>query len=639
MKKVWVFILFSFLSLLVNGQTPSPDELLKKLHHAGSDSVKAATYYELVKASRNSDIQKAKQYLDSGYYYFKKSGDIAGMEQRNYIEATLAYTQGDYVHALQNGLKYDAWTKSTGDIEKEWYAVSMLAMCYRETGDYPKGIKSSLRGIEIGLQLNRDEENGFFYNELGNLYSTLQQWDEAYKYLKKSYDLAISTKYPAGQSVSLRNLAANALERKRFDNARSYIMESMDIDASIGSQQGQCRSLQSLARLFELKSEPDSAILSLRKALTFLSATSDPYDFATIYQGLAKNYLSKNKLDSVLHYIQWSSQKASKSNQVAFISEQKRIEAAAFEKKGDYKKAFDALKSYVDKNGEQITSDITHQIAGLNVQFDTKRKEDEIALLTTGKELSETKLRVARQTSIGLGIGALLFSALALGIYLLFKKTKSQNTQIQKALSEKETLIREIHHRVKNNLQFISSLLNLQSRHVVDTAAFNALKEGQNRVKSMALIHQNLYQEDNLTGIETKKYFESLMQNLFQSYNISPDKIKLITHIDTLQIDVDSMIPLGLIMNELISNALKYAFPESNTGTITVNLSEQKGSLILKVADNGIGMPVNKINTVGQSFGYRLINAFKSQLDAVLEIKNEHGTEVVMHIKNYKKAV
>lgn len=153
----------------------------------------------------------------------------------------------------------------------------------------------------------------------------------------------------------------------------------------------------------------------------------------------------------------------------------------------------------------------------------------------------------------------------------------------------------------------------------------------------MALIHQNLYQEKNLTGVETQKYFGTLIKNLFQSYNISPQRIKLVTDIDALNLDVDTMIPIGLILNELISNCLKYAFPQEQPGQIKVKLKEDGGALLLTVTDDGVGMDAQHQQNLGKSFGYRLIHAFKSQLNAELDISSGAGTTVKMIIRDYQK--
>jgi two-component sensor histidine kinase len=212
-----------------------------------------------------------------------------------------------------------------------------------------------------------------------------------------------------------------------------------------------------------------------------------------------------------------------------------------------------------------------------------------------------------------------------------------KNNIISVSLSEKEVLLKEIHHRVKNNLQVISSLLNLQSKSIIDEKALAALNEGRNRVKSMALIQQNLYRDDNLTGVDIKDYIEKLINSLFVSYNIETAKIKLQTNIEQLQLDVDTVIPLGLIINELISNALKYAFVNKQNGLLQVMLYIQNTQLVLCVKDDGIGMDnddLNKNNSA--SIGFKLVQSFLQKLEATMNVEKNNGTTITLTINKYK---
>jgi two-component sensor histidine kinase len=154
----------------------------------------------------------------------------------------------------------------------------------------------------------------------------------------------------------------------------------------------------------------------------------------------------------------------------------------------------------------------------------------------------------------------------------------------------------------------------------------------------MALIHQNLYEDQNMAAIKVQPYFEKLIHSLYHSYRISEDNIALELEIAPLTLDVDTVIPLGLIVNELITNALKYAFPDHQRGTIGVLLAETGDTLTLQVRDDGVGMDYHQIETVGSSFGYRLIKAFQKQLKAHLDVRNDGGTSVRLTIKSYRKA-
>jgi two-component sensor histidine kinase len=202
---------------------------------------------------------------------------------------------------------------------------------------------------------------------------------------------------------------------------------------------------------------------------------------------------------------------------------------------------------------------------------------------------------------------------------------KEKKATIEKTLGEKELLLREIHHRVKNNLQVISSLLNLQSRYISDEKAIAAIKDGRNRVNSMSLIHQDLYLNENLTTIDLGLYLEKLSDSLFQSYNIDPTRIRLDTSVEQARLDVDTLIPLGLILNELLSNALKHAFPNERAGEVSVRFQESEEHYFLEVKDNGVGMYGKSPESSQESFGIQMIKAFAQKLKASVEFKTMNG--------------
>lgn len=231
----------------------------------------------------------------------------------------------------------------------------------------------------------------------------------------------------------------------------------------------------------------------------------------------------------------------------------------------------------------------------------------------------------------------LLFTSCAI-IFIIYRKQKSKNSIIQRQADDMQVLMREIHHRVKNNLQVISSLLDLQSLSIKDPQASEAIKESRNRVYSMALIHQNLYKEENIIGIEMNNYINKLAQSLFQSYNSGEHNIVLETDIDHLLLDVDMVIPIGLVLNELISNSLKYAFNGNGSGTLQIALKKSGDEMLLKVKDDGAGFPTGINVFTSQSFGFKLIKAFAQKLKAKLEVYNDNGACILLHIKKIKFA-
>ncbi len=232
---------------------------------------------------------------------------------------------------------------------------------------------------------------------------------------------------------------------------------------------------------------------------------------------------------------------------------------------------------------------------------------------------------------------SLIFLLLGGLLYFMYMQQRNKNRIIEKQTENMEVLIKEIHHRVKNNLQIISSLLDLQSLSIRDQSAYTAIREGKNRVQSMALIHQNLYRDGNIRSINVKDYIQHLVSSLFDSYQIEKNKINLHTDIHPLLLDVDTVVPIGLIVNELISNSLKYAFNHQESGDLSITLKPNgNGSLYFRVKDNGVGFPPGWKPDAGNSFGYQLIRAFAKKLKAKVETYNEQGAVVALHITKYK---
>ena len=222
------------------------------------------------------------------------------------------------------------------------------------------------------------------------------------------------------------------------------------------------------------------------------------------------------------------------------------------------------------------------------------------------------------------------------GILVDISELKDAENKIKASLKDKEVLLREIHHRVKNNMQIISSLLNLQIDYLNDEDAVDVLKESQNRVKSMAMIHEKLYLSTDLTKINFVDYIQSLISNLFYSYNVKEDHIKPILKIEDVNLNIETAIPCGLIITELISNCLKYAFPNQMKGKIIISLKQVEDKFELIISDNGIGLPeninINKIKTLG----ILLVKSLTEQIDGKISIQRKNGTQFKITFKELK---
>jgi len=240
-------------------------------------------------------------------------------------------------------------------------------------------------------------------------------------------------------------------------------------------------------------------------------------------------------------------------------------------------------------------------------------------------EASISKLRVDEQT-----------------VYTVILRDITQRIQdeekVRSSLREKDVLLREIHHRVKNNLQVVSSLLALQSRGTDDEQVRQRFRESQNRVQAMALIHEKLYQSENFSSIDFPQYLRQLASHLFRSYQVSASRVVLETEVADVELGIDAAVPCGLILNELVSNALKYGFPEGREGTVRVELSKQddQGRVALTVADDGVGIPTEIGFWNTQTLGLRLVRSLVRQLDGDVEIDRSNGTRITVSFEAHE---
>jgi two-component sensor histidine kinase len=295
--------------------------------------------------------------------------------------------------------------------------------------------------------------------------------------------------------------------------------------------------------------------------------------------------------------------------------------STAYSKMGRYRKALEHYEEYSQLNDSIYREEANRSFAEMETKYESEKQKQEISQLKleqTTKDLIIRKQRSQRNLLL-LGI---LFAILAGGLVYRSYRIK------KKANSEKEALLKEIHHRVKNNLQIISSLLSIQTDKVTDRKVIDAVQESQSRVKAMALIHQLLYQDEDITQIDFSVYLPQLVNAVASIFKKNGTEIQTTIQADGIALDIDTAVPLGLITAELASNAFKYAFNQIRKGALYIVLEENNNEHYkLKVADNGPGMPDTTEVEKLQSMGLRLVNILTEQLDGHFSYCYNKGSE------------
>lgn len=626
----FIFLSLFFFSLQVFSNIDS----LKQILQTTQDSNTVKAYYELGKVYRTIDLDSAKMFSLEGALLAENLDFTRGK--------ILTYRLlGDIYPKIQN---YDDGRKWLGKAIRLVDSLELGAgqkvdlltnygVSYYREGLIGKAIETYIEAVEICNENEFDGRKSRLLNNLGVFYRMLEQYDDAIGIYEQSLKLRTVSNDTMGMANTLFNMAAAYAKIEMPQKAIASLdkAESLFIVVDSGVDVLACKVAKGTA-LVDLE-QWNAAQRSFDKARKHPNIETLPnFYIVNLYHGLAKiasdkrNYsLAEKYLKNAEDYLDREGYEEQSLNQMALLSN-------VYEAKGQYKLAFENLAALKNRTDTINNEDRLEFRQEMETKYLATEKEYEIDLLSKDNELKEVKLKASSQRLIGMGIGLVLIGGLLVWVFYLFKKMKNQNAIISKSNREKEILLKEIHHRVKNNLQVVSSLLTLQSKYVDDSSALDAINTGKSRVQSMSILHRNLYQNENLKNIKIKPYFEDLIQNLVSTYKLGEKEISIRKEVDDIELDVDTVIPIGLISNELISNALKYAFVGKDKGEIDITLKGSNGKLLLVVKDDGIGLPFTEIPKRSKTLGMQLIHSFAKKLEAEIQIDNISGTEISFEI-------
>jgi two-component sensor histidine kinase len=549
-----------------------------------------------------------------------------------YYYGILYKNVGQYDKSEEYLDRYYEVQKEKGDIRRMGIAVQAKCNMFFEQGLYDKSMEAGKQAIEILEQLDNKKVVIPSYSRVGGILMELGRYDDAMEY----HQLALRKALAAQDTFYLGNVMNDIgilFEKKgNLDSTLFYYNKYRELSAAMGNKDRLVYAYYNLGTVYEKMGELNKAKVSTQKSLDLAREVNDPVMEIYARLGLGSQEIQSGSISKGIKLIEPLQEEQLTLEQQMSIAE---ILYKAYKDMGRNDDALSHHEKFKLVSDSILNQDITRQVSELEMAFETNKKNQEIERLSL-----EDQIKSSRLSSQKKWIGGLIFglATLAFLLYRLFRQKQQineQNERIIKTLDEKELLLKEIHHRVKNNLQLISSLLSLQSRSIEDDVARQAIDEGQARVRSMALIHQDLYNKDNLTAVNTREYLSKLTQELAYTFGVSSN-IEIQLNVDDMLIDVSTIVPVGLIINELVTNSMKYAFPDQSSGKITISLSESDQKLNLMVKDNGIGYNPDSKRT--GSFGLTLIKALTKQLDGDMEMKFDPGTEINITFKKYKVA-
>ncbi|MCX2837683.1 tetratricopeptide repeat protein [Salinimicrobium sp. MT39] len=602
----------------------------KQMPHFNRDS----TVYYFDKAAQLLQNSKPRQYERLANLY-RDITDRANRSHNFNVVDSLAPIGWSYYENIPESKK----DKVLGyDLLINWALIKIIR------GEPKEGLELFVKALNLlendkrpEIQLKILKDKGRFLSQ----YGLPEEQEKAFQYLRKSmigYQTSIYPERNEALAVAYKLLSYHYSE-SNLDSSDYYVQKMGKLLPEVGNPFHHTWYYYSMGNNLIRREKYEEAKDYLNKTIQLLEeynlTTIDVYQFA--HSRIGDIYMAEDNYNEAIDYYEKARNSSiainTKANTAYFLNKL----YSAHEQKGDYKKALEYYIAWSEAN------DIIEVERNERSLRENELQED---------ILDQAELLSAKQQQQTIYLTILLIAALVLGLlYHNFRLKKSRNKRLKalndelahknvlldKRNAENELLLKEIHHRVKNNLEMVKSLISLQSAQIEDPATKEAMIASQNRVQSMGIIHQKLYQGTNLGSIEMKDYFINLSEGILDSFN-AEDRIKIECAMDNLELDVDTAVPIGLIVNELLTNALKYAFPQDQRGVINISLEKDSNyNLKLEVRDNGIGKTAG-VAPKGTGFGSQLIQLLTRQLNGKMQEYSDLGTRVAFDFSIQKSA-
>lgn len=527
-----------------------------------------------------------------------------------------------------------------------------LGYIFKSEGNITKALEFYGKSLRIEESLNKIEELNYTYNNIGVIHFNMGDEEKALFYFSKSFKMQESLKDSLSMAHSLINFGSIFLKQKKYKEAEEKLRTSVKIMERLGEKRGLAVAQNYLGNVLLNVGQLDAALKFCNQSYTLQKETQNSKGIANVEKNMANIYLKKKQLTTARVYAERSLVHAKKINNLEIIKEVSFILYSISKKEGKLVDALKHFESYINSK-EQIINDEnkkkTYQLH-LQYEYDKKAIADSINFVKSKeKAISEfrTKEKLQKLENENLErknffqIIMLLVSIVLLAGSILFarfyvKKFREKNSlslQLSESVKERDLLNKEIHHRVKNNLQIISSLLNLQKNEQIDEKLIQVLQQSQNRIQAMALIHEKLYQSGNLKDVKLGEYIETLLAYFASTYQFESSGISYSIDLPDIQIQTDQLIPIGLITNEIVLNSIKYAFVNRKDKKINIFGKIEDEFCQLVYQDNGVGLPDDWEIKSKTSLGMNLIHGLTKQIRGKSKVFSRDGTRIEIEFK------
>lgn len=551
------------------------------------------------------------------------------------VRATV-FTEPDV--ALAQAQEYSEIARAASDTFHIAKGENFQGMCYATRSDYDQAMVHYTRALELFERIGDVWYTAMLHNNIGGVLieqGHIQSALERFQAARRGFTAVRDTIWTANV---LNNIGNIHQERGAHDSSAVIYRQAASALDAIGQSAHAASAWLNLGNSYTALGDLEGALSAYEAALQRTGNNEDDHTRTMAFLGKGRTLMALGRMHEARTDLDSGWAKARQMGILQQIARAHEDLAEWFELAGRPDSALHHQRLFGQWRDSVFTVEKLSSITEMQEKYESGKKDMQL------KE-NEAQLQQRSFTIKAIAAGAVLLLLAALFAFRAYRvKRRSEaelarkNAIIEAQLKEKELLLREIHHRVKNNLQTVSSLLSIQGRGIADPTAKQAVNDSRLRVKSMALIHQDLYREGDLTGVRMKEYVEKLAISLISSYD-RREQVTLLCQVEDLDLDVDTAVPIGLMLNELITNALKYAWPDAGPGILTIRLGRVDDTLRIAIQDDGVGFdPQTARSTESTGFGLGMIKTFATKLKAEWSIRNEAGTVVELIIRNFNLA-
>ena len=610
---------------------PKIDSLFQQLRTAQQDTNKVLLLHELSREFFSNDLERAMKYTNRALFLSEKLDYKKGIALSYNNLGIIHYYKAIYSQALEYHDKSLELMEELGNKKGMAGSYNNMGAVLTDQGNYPKALEVYFNSLRILEELGDKKGMAGTYNNIGNVHSYQGNYPEALKFYNKSLALNEELGDESGMANSYNNMGIIYFEEGEYDKALDYHFKSLNIRQERGDMRGVAGSYSNIGDVYKVEKEFAKALEYQQKALSIQEEIGDKKGMTYSLKGIGSIYSIQGEKNKAIRNLKRSVAIAKEIGAKAELKDAFEELALAYKQQGDYAKAFQYQEKHSALKDSLFSEETNIKTANLHAKYENEKKQKEIELLRRANEIQELELSQNRVFIYGILGGFFLILIFAFIVAktnrerkVAFDLLSRQNDDIRKQKEEKEVLLKEIHHRVKNNLQVINSLIRIQSNYIEDSKALELFDECQTRVISMALIHEKMYESNDLAAVNIKEYITQLTNNLISTYRLK-QAVDLDIRVTVKHLGINTLIPLGLLLNELISNSLKHGFPDRNEGRIMVYLDKLDDMYQLIVGDDGVGIPADKL-IVSSTLGMELIRTLTSQLEGNIEQLEQKGT-------------